>query len=44
VLSPSLAKVDGSQQLTAFAQTMLAGGDPKTALQTLQSSLEPLFA
>jgi multiple sugar transport system substrate-binding protein len=44
VLSPSLAKVDGSQQLTQFAQTMLAGGDPKTALQTLQSSLEPLFA
>jgi len=44
VLSPSLAKVDGSQQLTAFAQTMLGGGDPKTALQTLQSSLQPLFA
>jgi multiple sugar transport system substrate-binding protein len=44
VLSPALAKVDGSQQLTNFAQTMLAGGDPKTALQTLQSSLEPLFA
>jgi multiple sugar transport system substrate-binding protein len=43
VLSPSLAKVDGSQQLTEFAQTMLAGGDPKGALQTLQSSLEPLF-
>ena len=43
VLSPSLAKVDGSQQLTQLAQTMLAGGDPKSALQTLQSSLEPLF-
>jgi len=44
VLSPSLAKVDGSQQLTAFVQTMLGGGDPKQALQTLQSSLQPLFA
>ncbi len=44
VLSPALAKVDGSQQLQAFTQTMLGGGDPKTALQTLQSSLQPLFA
>ena len=44
VLSPSLAKVDGSQPLTQFAQTMLSGGDPKQALQTLQSSLQPLFA
>jgi len=44
VLSPSLAKVDGSQQLQEFAQTMLGGGDPKTALQSLQSSLQPLFA
>jgi multiple sugar transport system substrate-binding protein len=43
VLSPSLAKVDGSQQLQEFTQTMLGGGDPKTALQGLQSSLEPLF-
>ena len=43
VLSPSLAKVDGSQQLQEFSQTMLGGGDPKSALQTLQSSLEPLF-
>ena len=43
VLSPSLAKVDGSQQLQEFTQTMLGGGDPKSSLQTLQSSLEPLF-
>ena len=43
VLSPSLAKVDGSQQLQQFTQTMLGGGDPKTALQSLQSSLQPLF-
>ena len=43
VLSPSLAKVDGSQQLTAFVQTVLAGSDPKSALQSLQSSLAPLF-
>ena len=43
VLSPALAKVDGSQQLQEFTQTMLGGGDPKSALQTLQSSLQPLF-
>lgn len=43
VLSPSLAKVDGSQQLQQFTQTMLGGGDPKAALQSLQSSLQPLF-
>ena len=36
-LSPSLAKVDGSQQLQEFTQTMLGGGDPKTSLQTLES-------
>jgi multiple sugar transport system substrate-binding protein len=44
VLSSALAKVDGSQQLQEFTQTMLGGGDPQTALQTLQSSLEPVFA
>jgi multiple sugar transport system substrate-binding protein len=44
VLSPSLAKVDGSNQLTNFVQTMIEGGNPKTALQTLDSSLAPLFA
>ncbi len=44
VLSPSLAKVDGSNQLTEFTQTMLAGGNPQTSLKTLQSSLAPLFA
>jgi multiple sugar transport system substrate-binding protein len=43
VLSPSLAKVDGSQQLQQFTQTMLGGGDPKAALQSLQGSLQPLF-
>ena len=43
VLSPALAKVDGSQQLQEFTQTMLGGGDAKGALQTLQSSLQPLF-
>jgi hypothetical protein len=44
VLTAALAKVDGSQQLQEFTQTMLGGGDPKTALQTLQSSLEPVFS
>jgi multiple sugar transport system substrate-binding protein len=39
VLSPSLAQVDGSQQLQSFTQSMLGGADPKSALQTLQSSL-----
>jgi multiple sugar transport system substrate-binding protein len=35
-----LASVDSSQPVTQFAQTVLAGQDPKPALETLQKALE----
>jgi multiple sugar transport system substrate-binding protein len=38
-LSPALAQVDGGQPLQALTQTILGGGDPKKALETLQSTL-----
>jgi multiple sugar transport system substrate-binding protein len=42
VLSPKLAQVDGSQPLQNFTQTMLGGGDPKQALETLQGALSSI--
>jgi multiple sugar transport system substrate-binding protein len=42
VLSPALAQVDGGQPLQAFTQTILGGGDPKGALNTLQSTLSSI--
>jgi hypothetical protein len=42
VLSPKLAEVDGSQPLQNFTQTMLGGGDPKQALETLQGALSSI--
>jgi len=38
----SLAAVDSSQPITQFAQTILAGKDPKAALTTLQSALQAI--
>jgi multiple sugar transport system substrate-binding protein len=38
----SLAAVDSSQPITQFAQTVLAGKDPKAALTTLQSALQAI--
>jgi multiple sugar transport system substrate-binding protein len=43
VLSPSLAQVDGGQPLQAFTQTILGGGDPKSALQNLQNQLDAIM-
>ena len=37
-----LAAVDSSQPITQFAQTILAGKDPKAALNTLQSALQAI--
>ncbi|BEL02923.1 extracellular solute-binding protein [Actinoplanes sichuanensis] len=37
-----LAAVDSSQPLTQFAQTVLAGDDPKAALDTLQGALQAI--
>lgn len=42
-LTPALAQVDGGQPLQAFTQTMLGGGDPKGALQTLQKQLDAII-
>lgn len=38
----ALASVDSSQPVTQFAQTVLAGKDPKSALSTLQSALQAI--
>jgi multiple sugar transport system substrate-binding protein len=39
VLAPSLAQVDGGQPLQSLTQAVLAGQDPKKALQTLSDTL-----
>jgi multiple sugar transport system substrate-binding protein len=41
-LTPLLAKVDGGNPLQVFTQSILSGTNPKTALQTLQSTLDSL--